>query len=81
MKTRLVQLAIACAMVSSPAAAQMAVGVNVGTPGVGVQASAKVNDLVVIRGAIDGISISHDEDYSDIAYDGKAKLLTGGLFA
>jgi hypothetical protein len=82
MKTRLVSFAIACAVAASPATAQtLAVGVNAGTPGIGVQASAKVNDLVVIRGAVDGLSISRDEDYSDIAYDGKAKLLTGGLFA
>jgi hypothetical protein len=82
MNTRLVPLAIACAMVSSGACAQnFAVGANIGTPGVGVQAAAKVSDLVVIRGAVDGIGISHDETYSDIAYDGKAKLLTGGLFA
>lgn len=82
MKTRLVSFAIACAVAASPATAQtLAVGVNAGTPGIGVQASAKVNDLVVIRGAVDGLSIRRDEDYSDIAYDGKAKLLTGGLFA
>lgn len=82
MKTRLVSFAIACAVAASPATAQtLAVGVNAGTPGIGVQASAKVNDLVVVRGAVDGLNISRDEDYSDIAYDGKAKLLTGGLFA
>lgn len=82
MKTQLTAAALACAMASSAATAQtMAVGVNVGTPGVGLQASAKINDLIVVRGAVDGVSISRDEDYSDINYDGKAKLFTGGLFA
>jgi hypothetical protein len=82
MKIYLTALAAVCALASSPAAAQnMAVGVNVGTPGVGVQAAAKIGDMVVLRGALDGLSVSHDEDYSDVAYDGKAKLLTGGLFA
>lgn len=81
MKTYFTALAAVGAMVSTPAFAQMAVGANIGTPGVGVQASAKVSDMVVLRGAVDGAGISHDEDYSDIAYDGKAKLFTGGLFA
>ena len=82
MKIHLTALAAVCAMASSEAAAQnMAVGLNVGTPGVGVQASAKVSDMIVLRGALDGVSIGRDEDYSDIDYDGKAKLFTGGLFA
>lgn len=82
MKQRLIALAAACAAASTQASAQtMALGVNVGTPGVGIQASAKVSDMFVIRGAVDGLSISRDEDYSDIDYNGKAKLFTGGLFA
>lgn len=82
MKKRLIALAAACAAASTQASAQtMALGVNVGTPGVGIQASAKVSDMFVIRGAVDGLSISRDEDYSDIDYNGKAKLFTGGLFA
>lgn len=82
MKTYLTALVALGALAASPACAQnMSVGVNVGTPGVGVQLSAKVSDLVVLRGAIDGVSISRDEDYSDIDYDGKAKLMTGGVFA
>jgi hypothetical protein len=74
-------LAAATAAMASGAAAQTAIGLSAGTPGLGVQAAAKVNDLVVIRGAVDGLSLSRDEDYSDIDYDGKARLLTAGLFA
>lgn len=81
MKTALLTLAIACAAASSASAQSKAIGVNLGTPGAGVQASAQLNDSLVLRGAIDGMSLSRNEDYSDIAYDGKAKLLTGGVFA
>lgn len=83
MKTSLTALAAAlCTAVALPAAAQtIAGGLNLGTPGVGVQVAAKVSDMIVLRGTLDGIAISHDEDYSDVAYDGKAKLFTGGLFA
>lgn len=54
---------------------------NLGTPGAGVQVSAKLNEMVVLRGAVDGLSFSRDEDYSDVNYDGKLKVFTGGLFA
>jgi hypothetical protein len=82
MKFSAMALAVACAAAATGASAQtMAFGANVGTPGVGVQISGKVNDTIVIRGALDGLSLSHDEDYSDVAYDGEAKLFTGGLFA
>ena len=82
MKLQFTAVAAAAALFALPAGAQnMAVGVNLGTPGVGVQASANVSDLLVLRGAIDGLSVSRDEDYSDIDYDGKAKLMTGGVFA
>lgn len=82
MKTPIAILAAACALVSTAATAQtMAVGLNAGTPGLGVQVSTRLNDRIVLRGAVDGMSLSRDEDYSDIAYNGDAKLLTGGLFA
>jgi hypothetical protein len=84
--TMLAALGASCAMSATAAAAQgsngdFAVGANIGTPGVGVQASAKVSDLLVVRGALDGLSLSRGETLSDIHYDGKARLLTGGLFA
>lgn len=75
-------IAAACALAGSNAAAQsLAVGLNLGTPGAGVQATTRVSEMVVLRGAVDGLSVGRDEDYSDVEYDGKAKLLTGGLFA
>lgn len=82
MKIHIAILAVAGAMACTTASAQgMAVGVNAGTPGAGVQVSTQISELIVLRGAIDGMSLSRNETYSDIAYDGKAKLLTGGLFA
>jgi hypothetical protein len=81
MKIQIAALVLAGAFAATSASAQnLALGVNVGTPGLGVQATAQLSDLVVLRGALDGMSLSRDEDYSDIAYDGKAKLMTGGLF-
>jgi hypothetical protein len=84
MKTSIIAHAAACAtLAAAPAASAQdrAIGVSLGTPGIGVQASAKVSDNLVLRGAIDGMSLSRDEDYSDIEYNGKAKLMTGGVFA
>lgn len=81
MSSRIISLALACAIATPAAAQSVAMGVNLGTPGAGVQASTRVSDLIVLRAAVDGLSINRDEDYSDVAYDGKAKLLTGGLFA
>lgn len=90
MKTCLTMLAAAlgasCALSATAAAAQgaggdFAAGANIGTPGVGVQATARVSDLLVVRAAVDGAGLSRGETLSDIHYDGKARLLTGGLFA
>lgn len=66
---------------TATAAQNLAVGVNVGTPGIGVQAQYQVSPMFVVRGAVDGLSFSRDEDYSDINYNGKVKEFTGGLFA
>jgi hypothetical protein len=82
-----IKAAAAAAIISAavlPAAAHaqaFALGANVGTPGVGLQAAAQVNQSVVLRGAVDGLSFSHDKVYSDVDYNGKAKLLTAGVFA
>lgn len=69
-------------MAAVPAAAQnAAVGVGVGTTGLGATVAFKASDMIVIRGAVDGLSLSHNVDYSDVSYSGKAKLMTGGVFA
>ncbi|MBP8245680.1 MAG: hypothetical protein KAX56_02335 [Phenylobacterium sp.] len=82
MKTFCAPLAIACAMTASAVAAQpLAAGANLGTPGVGFQVTTQLSERLVLRGALDGMSLNRDEAYSDIAYDGKARLATVGLFA
>lgn len=65
----------------SAQAAPLAAGVNVGTPGVGLQVSGQVSSMLVVRGNVDGMSLSRDEEYSGVDYDGKLKTMTGGLFA
>lgn len=66
---------------ASAQAAPLGVGANIGTPGVGLQVSGQISSMVVLRANVDGMSLSRDEDYSDVSYDGKVKTLTGGLFA
>jgi len=60
---------------------EFAGGLSIGTPGLGAVIEAKTSETLVIRGAIDGMSLNRDETYSDVAYSGKAKVLTGGVFA
>jgi hypothetical protein len=69
---------------TSHAAAQtssVAVGLNLGTPGVGAQVQLRATDSVVLRADADWLNLSHDKSYSGVDYDGKAKATTGGVFA
>lgn len=87
MTRTLKMLAMAAAFAAAPASAALAqsspvaVGANIGTPGVGVSAQVQATDSVVLRGDLDWLRFSRDEEYGGIDYDGKAKALTGGLFA
>jgi hypothetical protein len=65
---------------ASANAQSFAVGANVGTPGIGVQAAFQASDVLVVRGTLDGLSFGRNETYSDVRYEGDAKLMTGGLF-
>lgn len=72
------------ALSATTAAAQsspVAVGVNLGTTGVGLEAQFSVSDSLVVRSSADGLSFDHDETYSGVDYDGKLKSMTAGLFA
>jgi hypothetical protein len=69
---------------ASHAAAQtspVAVGLNLGTPGVGAQVQLRATDSVVLRADADWLNLSHDKSYSGVDYDGRAKSTTGGVFA
>ncbi len=82
--SRLLSLAlapvIALALGAVAHAQSFAVGASVGTPGLGIEAQAKVNDWLVVRGAGDFAEFDRDETYGDIAYAGKLKLATLGAF-
>jgi hypothetical protein len=72
---------------AAPAAAQdaadsrFAVGVQVGTVGLGAEAQAKVNEHVVLRGSVDAIRYDADFSSDDIDYTGDLDFTQGGLFA
>lgn len=80
-------LAAAAAFVLAPAGAalaqssSLAAGVNLGTPGLGAELQLQLSDSLVLRGAADWLSYSRDADYSGVAYEGKLKSATAGLFA
>lgn len=57
-----------------------AVGGNIGTPGIGLEAQYRLSDSFVVRGGGDWLDFDHDETYSGVAYSGKVKSKTAGLF-
>jgi hypothetical protein len=59
---------------------RFAVGVNVGTPGLGAEAQFKLSDQFVVRGGADTLKFDHDDSYSGVDYSGKLKSSTGGVF-
>lgn len=75
--------ALACAAATGAVAqtSPVAVGVNLGTTGIGLEAQFSVSDSLVVRSSADGLSFNRDETYSDIDYDGKLRSRTAGLFA
>lgn len=77
----LAALVVPGAAMAQSAGSSFALGGNIGTPGIGVSAQFRATDQFVIRGDLDWLKYSHDEDYSDISYDGKLKSMTGGVFA
>lgn len=74
-------LALAPAGVALAQSSPLAVGVNLGTPGVGAELKYQLNDSLVVRGSADWLSYSRDTDYAGIPYEGKLKTATAGLFA
>jgi hypothetical protein len=68
-------------VVASAQTGPFALGVNAGTPGLGLEAQFRVNDSLVVRGGGDWLSYTRDETYSGVDYDGKLKAATAGLFA
>jgi hypothetical protein len=82
-KTFAVAVALAAAPLTGALAqtSPVAVGAQIGTPGIGGEAQLKLNDSFVVRGDVDYLSFKHDEDWSGVDYNGKAKAKTAGAFA
>ncbi len=59
------------ALLAPHAHADVSVGANAGSNGVGVEARYSLTDKLVLRGAIGTLSWDLDETYDDIAYTGK----------
>lgn len=80
-------LAMTAALAAAPASAAlaqsspMAVGANIGTPGIGASVQMQTTDTLVLRGDVDWLRFGRDEEYGGVDYDGKVKSMTGGLFA
>lgn len=72
-------LAVACASGAS-AQDRFAVGGQVGTTGVGLEAKFKLNDRFGVRGTLDTLQWEHEIDTDDIRYDGDLDFNTAGLF-
>ncbi len=59
----------------------VAVGAQLGTPGVGASVQMKASESLVLRGDLDWMRFGYDRDYSGVEYDSKLKSFTGGAFA
>lgn len=59
---------------------RLAVGGNIGTPGLGVELQYKLSDSFVLRGGGDWMNFDHDQTYSGVDYSAKLKTSTAGAF-
>lgn len=75
---------LAAALPAASALAQedgrFAVGAQVGTPGVGVQAQFALSPVVVLRGSYDVLQWDRDQSYKGIDYDAKIDFKSPGAF-
>lgn len=77
---------IAVAMLVGATGAQaqdgrFAIGPQIGTTGVGIEAQFKVSDRITLRGGFDSLQFDAEVDGDDILYDGELDFTTGGVFA
>lgn len=84
MKTLLIAAVIATALPATSALAQadgrFAVGVQVGTPGAGLQSQFALSPVVVLRGGYDVLKWDRDQTYKGIDYDAKIDFKSPGAF-
>ena len=81
----LIAAALAATCAAGSAAAQtresrFALGANVGTTGLGIEAQFKVNPKVTLRGGFDSLQFDEEVEGDDILYDGELDFSTGGAF-
>lgn len=72
--------AAAVAAAGGACAQNVAVGAQIGTPGLGVTAQYSVSPHVTLRGSLDTLSYDHDVSTSDVDYAGELDWTQGGAF-
>lgn len=60
---------------------RFAIGPQIGSTGVGVEAQFKISDRVTVRGGFDSLQFDEEVEGDDILYDGELDFSTGGIFA
>lgn len=73
--------ALVCASSAQAQDGRFALGPQVGTTGVGIEAQFKVSDRVTVRGGFDSLSFDEEVEGDGILYDGELDFTTGGVFA
>lgn len=80
----LISAAVAALCLAGTASAQdgrFALGANVGTTGLGLEAQFKASDRITLRGGFDSLQFDEEVEGDDILYDGELDFTTGGVFA
>src|SRR5689334_6759650 len=81
MKRVLLLAALATAVGTGAASAQLAIGASIGTAGVSGEAQVKVAPWLQLRGGYNYFKYGADQTIDDIAYDGDLDLTSFGAFA
>ena len=81
----LIMAAVAASCVAGSATAQsresrVALGANVGTTGLGIEAQFKLSPKLTLRGGFDSFQVDEEVEGDDILYDGEIDFSTGGAF-
>lgn len=84
-KSLMLTAAIAVSCLAGGAAAQtsdsrMALGVNAGTTGLGIEAQYQISPRWTLRGGFDSLKYDDEVEGDGIAYDGELDFTTGGAF-
>lgn len=74
-------LVLLCSAAGSQAAGPVAVGMKVGTTGLGLEGTLGVTDRVNLRASVSGLDYSTDVEEDDIEYDGTLKVRSAGVLA